>query len=216
MKPISIAIADDHPLVLNGLKTVLKQFGDRFELLWQAANGNEVLQKLEDYSLPDVLLLDIQMPEKDGMETCKIIHQKHPAVRVIALTNFEDVFYVKNMMKNGAQGYLLKTADIEVLLTAIETVYEGEEFFDEAIKSKLIQDSLFGKRRTGLTPLLTRREKEVLKFIIDEFTNPQIAEKLFLSLRTVEKHRTSLLQKLGVKNTAGLVKEAITKGFVDL
>ncbi len=216
MKPISIAIADDHPLVLNGLKTVLNQFANRFELLWQAANGNEVLQNLEDYSLPDVLLLDIQMPEKDGMETCKIIHQKHPAVRIIALTNFEDVFYVKNMMKNGAQGYLLKTADIEVLLTAIETVYEGEEFFDEAIKSKLIQDSLFGKRRSGLTPLLTRREKEVLKFIIDEFTNPQIAEKLFLSLRTVEKHRTSLLQKLGVKNTAGLVKEAITKGFVDL
>lgn len=216
MKPISIAIADDHPLVLNGLKTVLNQFANRFELLWQAANGNEVLQNLEDYSLPDVLLLDIQMPEKDGMETCKIIHQKHPAVRIIALTNFEDVFYVKNMMKNGAQGYLLKTADIEVLLTAIETVYEGEEFFDEAIKSKLIQDSLFGKRRSGLTPLLTRREKEVLKFIIDEFTNPQIAGKLFLSLRTVEKHRTSLLQKLGVKNTAGLVKEAITKGFVDL
>ncbi len=216
MKPISIAIADDHPLVLNGLKIVLNQFANRFELLWQAANGNEVLQNLEDYSLPDVLLLDIQMPEKDGMETCKIIHQKHPAVRIIALTNFEDVFYVKNMMKNGAQGYLLKTADIEVLLTAIETVYEGEEFFDEAIKSKLIQDSLFGKRRSGLTPLLTRREKEVLKFIIDEFTNPQIAEKLFLSLRTVEKHRTSLLQKLGVKNTAGLVKEAITKGFVDL
>lgn len=216
MKPISIAIADDHPLVLNGLKTVLNQFGNRFQLVWQAVNGKEVLQNLEDYSLPDVLLLDIQMPEKDGMETCKIIHQKYPAVRIIALTNFEDVFYVKNMMKNGAQGYLLKTADIEVLLTAIETVYEGEEFFDEAIKSKLIQDSLFGKRRSGLTPLLTRREKEVLKFIIDEFTNPQIAEKLFLSLRTVEKHRTSLLQKLGVKNTAGLVKEAITKGFVDL
>lgn len=216
MKPVTIAIADDHPLVLNGLKTVLQQFGDRFQLLWQAADGKEVLQNLEIYPLPDVLLLDIQMPEKDGMETCKIVHQKYPSIHIIALTNFEDVFYVKNMMKNGAQGYLLKTADIEVLLKAIETVSEGEEFFDEAIKSKLIQDSLFGKRRTGLTPLLTRREKEVLKLIIDEHTNPQIADKLFLSLRTVEKHRTSLLQKLGVKNTAGLVKEAITKGFVDL
>lgn len=216
MKPISIAIADDHPLVLNGLTTVLNQFGSRFQLLWQAVNGKEVLQKLQDYSQPDVLLLDIQMPEKDGMETCKIIHQQYPAIHIIALTNFEDVFYVKNMIKNGAQGYLLKTADIEVLLKAIETVYKGEEFFDEAIKNKLIQDSLFGKRRTGLAPMLTRREKEVLKFIIDEHTNPQIADKLFLSERTVEKHRTSLLQKLGVKNTAGLVKEAITRGIVDL
>ncbi len=216
MKPILIAIADDHPLVLNGLKTVLNQFGNRFQLLWEAVNGEEILQNLENFPEPDVLLLDIQMPQRDGMETCKIIHQQYPAIHIIALTNFEDVFYVKNMMKNGAQGYLLKTADIEVLLKAIETVYEGEVFFDEAIKSKLIQDSLFGKRRTGLTPMLTRREKEVLKFIIDEFTNPQIAAKLFLSLRTVEKHRTSLLQKLGVKNTAGLVKEAITKGLVDL
>jgi DNA-binding NarL/FixJ family response regulator len=216
MKPILIAIADDHPLVLNGLKTVLNQFANRFQLLWEATNGKEVLQNLESFFLPDVLLLDIQMPEKDGMETCKIINQKYPTIRIIALTNFEDVFYVKNMMKNGAQGYLLKTADIEVLLQAIETVYEGEEFFDEAIKSKLIQDSLFGKRRTGLTPLLTRREKEVLKFIIDENTTLQIADKLFLSLRTVEKHRTNLLQKLGVKNTAGLVKEAITKGLVEL
>lgn len=216
MKPINIAIADDHPLVLNGLKTVLNQFSNRFHLLWEALNGKEVLQNLEILPQPDVLLLDIQMPEKDGMETCKIIHQNYPAIRIIALTNFEDVFYVKNMMKNGAQGYLLKTADIEVLLKAIETVNEGEEFFDEAIKNKLIQDSLFGKRRTGLTPMLTRREKEVLKFIIDELTNSQIASKLFLSLRTVEKHRTSLLQKLGAKNTAGLVKEAITKGLVDL
>ncbi|MEJ7681670.1 MAG: response regulator transcription factor [Segetibacter sp.] len=216
MKPIFIAIADDHPLVLNGLKTVLSQFGNRFQLLWEAVNGKEILQNLESLPEPDVLLLDIQMPGRDGMEMCKIIHQQYPAIHIIALTNFEDVFYVKNMIKNGAQGYLLKTADIEVLLKAIETVYKGEEFFDEAIKSKLIQDSLFGKRRTGLTPMLTRREKEVLKFIIDEFTNPQIADKLFLSLRTVEKHRTSLLQKLGVKNTAGLVKEAITKGLVDL
>lgn len=216
MKPISIAIADDHPLVLNGLKTVLNRFGNRFQLLWEAVNGKEVLQNLEHFPEPDVLLLDIQMPERDGMETCKIIHQQYPAIHIIALTNFEDAFYVRNMMKNGAQGYLLKTADIEVLVKAIETVYEGEVFFDEAIKSKLIQDSLFGKRRTGLTPMLTRREKEVLKFIIDEYTNPQIADKLFLSLRTVEKHRTSLLQKLGVKNTAGLVKEAITRGLVDL
>lgn len=216
MKPISIAIADDHPLVLNGLKTVLHQFANRFELLWEAMDGKEVLNNIENFPLPDVLLLDIQMPEKDGMETCKIIHQKYPEIHIIALTNFEDVFYVKNMMKNGAQGYLLKTADIEVLLKAIETVYGGEDFFDEAIKSKLIQDSIFGKRRTSLIPMLTRREKEVLKLIIDENTNTQIADKLFLSLRTVEKHRTSLLQKLGVKNTAGLVKEAITKGLVDL
>lgn len=119
-------------------------------------------------------------------------------------------------MTNGACGYLLKTADIEVLLKAIETVSEGGEFFDEAIKQKLIQDSLFGKRRTGLAPMLTRREKEVLKLIINECTNAEIADTLFLSLRTVEKHRTSLLQKLRVKNTAGLVKEAITKGLVEL
>lgn len=216
MKLLSIAIADDHPLVINGLKTVLKQFNDRFGLVWEATNGNEVLHKLELLPQPDVLLLDVQMPGKDGIETCKIIHQKYPAIHIIALTNFEDVFYVRSMMKNGAQGYLLKTADIDVLLKAIETVYEGEEFYDEAIKAKLIQDSLFGKRRTGLVPMLTRREKEVLKLITDECTNAQIAEQLFLSLRTVEKHRTSLLQKLGVKNTAGLVKEAITKGLIDL
>lgn len=216
MKPLHIAIADDHPLVLNGLKTVLRQFPERFYLLWEAADGHAILKKLEDGLLPDVLLLDVQMPGKDGLETCKIIHQQYPEIRMIALTNFEDLFYVKSMMSNGAQGYLLKTADIDVLLDAIETVSEGGEFFDEAIKQKLIQDALFGKRRTGLAPMLTRREKEVLKLIVSECTNAQIADTLFLSLRTVEKHRTSLLQKLHVKNTAGLVKEAITKGLVDL
>lgn len=216
MKTLRIAIADDHPLVINGLKTVLKQFPQRFELLWEATNGHEVLKKLDEGLLPNVLLLDVQMPGKDGLETCKLIHQQHPDIHIIALTNFEDVFYVKSMMTNGAQGYLLKTADIDVLLKAIDTVSEGNEYFDESIKQKLIQDSLFGKRKTGLAPLLTRREKEVLKLIINECTNAQIADALFLSLRTVEKHRTSLLQKLHVKNTAGLVKEAITKGLVDL
>lgn len=216
MKPLCIAIADDHPLVINGLKTVLKQFPQRFSLLWEATNGHEVLKNLEEGVAPQVLLLDVQMPGKDGLETCKEIHQRYPHIHIIALTNFEDLFYVKSMMANGAQGYLLKTADIDVLLKAIETVSEGEDFFDEAIKQKLIQDSLSGKRKTGLAPLLTRREKEVLKLIINECTNAQIADALFLSLRTVEKHRTSLLQKLHVKNTAGLVKEAITKGLVEL
>lgn len=212
MNKISIAIADDHPLVLSGLKDVVNQFSERFELLWEAVDGLEVQKKIEASMLPDVLLLDINMPGKNGIELSRTIRKQYPSVKVIALTNLEEVHYARKILQQGASGYLLKTINLDELITAIEKVYEGDQYIDDQIRDKLVYESL-GRKSSSIHPMLTRREKEVLKLILEQYTNPEIAGKLYLSTRTVEKHRISLIQKFGVKNTAGLVKHAIELGF---
>jgi DNA-binding NarL/FixJ family response regulator len=123
--------------------------------------------------------------------------------------------YIKQMLRNGASGYLLKNVSAAKLANAIETVYAGEQYLDEAIRHQLLEEMLTGQKRAGYNIPLTRREKEILKMIADEHSNQEIADKLYISLRTVETHRLNLTQKLAVKNTAGLVKEAFKRGLVE-
>lgn len=205
---INVAIVDDQVIILNGLQKILADAAD-IKVGDVYTNGDALLEGIEK-TQPDVLLLDIQMPGKSGFELCEIISKKYPKLKMIALTNVDVLVQMKQMLQKGCRGYLLKDVSPEVLIKAIKTVHEGEIFLQEDFKLQLL-NSLSGQAGKQV---ITRREKDILKLIVEENTNQEIAGKLFLSLRTVENHRNNLLQKLNVKNTAGLVKVAITEGLV--
>lgn len=213
MNKIRLAIIDDHAVVLDGLKTMLNAFAN-LEVIYTTQSGNEILNHFQS-DAPDVLLMDIQMPEINGIDLCKQIMKQHPSVKVIAFTSFDDSNYVKQIFRSGAKGYLLKNSDKHTIVKAIETVMQDEEYMDDSIKKILLQESITGQRRSIFEVPLTKREKEILKLIAEGLSSQEIADKLFISLRTVETHRLNLNQKLDVKNTAGLVKEAIKRGLVD-
>lgn len=205
---IKVAIADDHFIVLNGIQKILAGRDD-IELVGTYNNGDVLLEALPTQQ-PDVLLLDIQMPGKSGIELAGIVSKKYPSVKIIALTNVDVLVQVKRMLKQGAMGYLLKDVDPDTLIKAIYTVHSGEQFIYEELKKQLLSNFTAAPSEK----MITRREKEILQLITEEFTNPEIADKLHISPHTVENHRNHLLQKLGVKNTAGLVKAAIEQGLI--
>jgi DNA-binding NarL/FixJ family response regulator len=213
MHKIPVALVDDHEVVINGLKAMFANFGE-IDVLFSANKGTTLFEKLKEQQ-PAVILLDIQMPEMSGVDICKLLHRQYPDVKVIAFSSFDDTHYVKQIIRNGAKGYLLKNADQHTILAAITAVEKGEEYIDDSIKKILVQESISGQRRSMFEIPLTKREKEILQLIADGLSNQEIADKLFISLRTVETHRFNLTQKLDVKNAAGLVKEAIKRGLVD-
>jgi DNA-binding NarL/FixJ family response regulator len=209
---VDIAIADDHLLVINGIRAVLEK-NDEINVLFFVTTGTELLRKLTECQ-PDVLLLDIQMPGMNGVDLCKAISKDYPQVKIIALTNFEQSSYVKQMIRNGAKGYLLKNIDGKTLARAIETVAKNQIFIQDQIQNNLLNEMITGTKATSQGVSLTKREVEILALVAKEFSNQQIADTLFISLRTVQTHRINLTQKLGVRNTAGLVKEAYKRGLI--
>ena len=208
---IKVLIVDDHQVVVDGLLRMLEQ-NPHIEVVGQAMNGPDALELLKS-SVVDVAVIDINLPGMDGLELCKAILKQNPNTKVLTLTTFNEVSFITRIMKNGASGYLLKNTSKDELIEAIQTVYKNEQYLSKEVKDKLISSS-FGKEETAFIPKLTRREKEVLKLIIDEMTTKEIAVKLFISDATVETHRLHLLNKLGARNTAGLVKTAIQKGLI--
>jgi DNA-binding NarL/FixJ family response regulator len=205
---ISLAITDDQVIILNGLQKILADVPN-IEITGIYNNGEELLEGLAKQQ-PDVLLLDIQMPGKSGIELSAIITKTYRNIKIIALTNIDVIAQIKKILQQGVMGYLLKDASPEKIVRAIETVYAGDQFIQEELKQQLLSSLSVSNAKQ----IVTRREKEILQLIVDEFTNQEIADKLYLSLRTVENHRNNLLQKLDVKNTAGLVKVAIQEGLV--
>jgi DNA-binding NarL/FixJ family response regulator len=213
MEMIKIAIVDDHEVVINGLRSMLSACED-LEVVYTTTQGNELMNFLAG-NQTDVILMDIQMPEISGIDLCKLTLKQFPDIKIIAFSSFDDTHYIRQILRNGASGYVLKNTDQKTLVTAIRTVSEGEEYIDETIKKILLHESITGQRRSMFEIPLTKREKEILKLIAEEHTNQQIADQLFISLRTVETHRLNITQKLGVKNAAGLVKEAIKRGLIN-
>jgi len=204
---INIIIADDHSIIRDGLRAMLEK--DSFcRIVGEAANGNELLDLLQKTSC-DVVCTDISMPQMDGVEATKQILKKFPKTKVICLSMHEEVGFIKQMMEAGAVGYVFKDSPKEELKLAIETVHGGKKYFNQKLFDILLNVESSGKA----TSVLSSREKEILKLIAEEYTNPEIAEKLFLSVRTVDTHRQNLIQKLDVKNTAGLVRYAIKSGI---
>lgn len=203
-----ILIVDDHQIVLDGLRSLLEAYKD-IDIIEEASSGDDALKKVYEGNI-DIVLLDINLPDKNGFEVCKEIKNYNKNVKVIALTMHGDAGYLSKMLKMGIDGYLLKNAGREEIITAITTVTEGSQYFSkEVINNMLLEKAQVQKKKTpDFIQKLTRREKEVLQLIVEEFTTDEIAEKLFISSTTVISHRQSLLRKLNAKNTAGLVKAA--------
>ena len=201
-----ILIADDHQLVIDGIKLMLSTEPD-LECAGEANDGSRALDMLPELQ-PDLVILDINMPGLNGIETCRKIRESHPNLRVLILSMLREVSLIKLVLKNGADGYLLKSAGRAEILDAIRKVRDGEKYFSPEV-SALVMESLSGARAKASEnpfPKLSRREKQVLRMIVDEYTTTEIAEKLFISFGTVETHRRNLLIKLGARNTAGLVR----------
>lgn len=205
-----IAITDDHPIVIEGLKNVLDS-EPGYQVVATYSNLEATRKGLQE-AKADLLLLDINLPDGNGAKICPELIKERPSTQIIGLTNLEDTAFIKLMLRNGARGYLLKNTRKEELIQAMDTVLSGEIYLPEKIKKLLVNESL-GKVQSHFIPKLTRREKEVLDLILSEYTTQEIAEKLFISTKTVESHRTNLLQKTGTRNTAGLVRIALEKGL---
>lgn len=209
---IKVAITDDHPIVIEGIKMMLKPNKD----ICIAQSFNNITEMFGGLNQEiQILLLDINLPDGNGIVACKELLDRFPNLKIIALTNFEDVSFIKQIIKNGAKGYLLKNTGKNELIEAVKTVLNGELYLQQNIKELLLNES-FGKATTSsfFIPKLTSREKEILELIIKEYTTEEMANKLFLSAKTIESHRSNLIQKLGVKNSAGLVRVAFEKGLI--
>lgn len=205
---IKIAIVDDHPLLIKGLQSML-QLNPDIEITGTYLNGKELLADIAKEQ-PDVLLLDIQMPGQDGEELAAILRQQYPAIMILVLTHMEHEYYIKALIKHGVMGYILKSSDEKVLLEAIRAAAKGQHYFDPMIRKQAAR----AQQSANQNPLLTRREKEILELIVLNHNSNEIASKLFLSKRTVDRHRENLLLKLDAKNFASLVKKAMDLGLI--
>ena len=173
-------------------------------------NGATLMESLKEEQ-PDVLLLDIQMEGQMGDELAPVLHRLYPEMMLLVLTNLEHRYYIKSMLQHGVRGYVLKSSDESILLEAIHTVARGDIYFDPSIRRQALKE----QKNVGASfPSLTRREKEILRLLTLDYSSRDIAEKLFLSNRTVENHRMHLLQKLDVKNSASLIKKAMELGLI--
>jgi len=211
---INILIADDHQLLIDGIKATLAGIDD-FNIVAEVYNGYQVLEKLDAGLAVDIILMDINMPKLDGLACTKMVKKKYPKIRIIALSQYDEKRFVKQMLKNGAMGYLLKDTGKDVLEKAIRTVNGGEPYFCERLSLRLINMELKMEDTKSLFPKLTEREIEILRLIGRELSSQEIAEKLFISFHTVESHRANLMSKAGVKNTAGLIRWATENDFLD-
>jgi two-component system, NarL family, nitrate/nitrite response regulator NarL len=210
---IKILIIDDHPLVIDGIKTMLK---DETYLQIEAAvkNGKDALDFLENKIAVDVILLDINLPDIDGLRLCELIRNKDKTVKIVGLTYVNEAGIITQLIRKGANGYLLKNMEREELIEAINRVMDGSVYLSKAANEKIIQQLQgLGLPQNGI-PALTRREKEILQLLCEGKTSQEIADKLFLSYYTVDTHRKNMLQKFNVHNTQSLMKVVRELGVI--
>lgn len=203
---IKLFITDDHYMVVEGIRSLL-QNEKSIEWMGHASNADSCLAFLKK-QLPDVILMDINMPGKSGIELCKEVKEKYPSVFIIGLSTFNQQSFIQKMMDNGASGYVLKNATQKELMEAIQAVAIGKTYLSEEAATSL------RKYAESEIPVITRREKEVLELIADGLTNGEIAQKLFISTTTVDSHRKNLLAKFEAKNTALLIRTAAQLHFI--
>ncbi len=212
---IKVFIVDDHKMVIEGLQLLLDNH-DEIVFTDYATSGKEALEKIS-ISKPDVVLLDVNMPNMNGFETCKKILQLDSEIKVIAISMHKESSLIKLMFGNGAKGYVLKNASQKEVIKAIKAVYNGKKYVDEEVNEILI-NSLTKSAKQKISnsfPKLSRREKDVLRLIMNEKTTQEIAEKLNISFGTVETHRRNMLIKTGARNTVGLVKLVFEYNLLD-
>lgn len=208
IKMTNILIADDHAMFADGISSILDTEVD-INVIGKCLDGPSVLEFLKDNKV-DVLLLDVNLPGMSGIDVCKTVTAKHPEIKVIAISMFNEESFVTEILNNGAKGYVLKNTGRDELLKAINTVLTGKSYFSddvtETIMKGLMSQRTGSKKAKKEIPKISRREKEVLDLIVKEHTTQEIANKLFISLKTVESHRSNLLAKMNARNTAGLVR----------
>ncbi len=216
MNVIKVAIADDHKIFRKGVILSLRPYTN-IKFVQEAENGQELIDGLAS-SEPDVILMDLRMPQKDGIETTKVVAKQYPNIHIIALTMYEDERFVSHMMEIGANGYLLKSADPSEIKKAIVEVATKGYYLNNFVNRILLKKS---HSRTKVIPnlntevTLTDRERDVVKYICMEFTAQEIAQKLDVSPRTVEAIKDRLMERFGAKNTAGLVFFAVKNNLID-
>ena len=216
MSKIKILIADDHKILRQGIRSLLAPQPD-FEVIGETADGPETLK--ETFKLkPDVVLMDIGMPNLNGFEATRQIKKKLPEVKVLILTMYQDDEYVLQALQSGASGYVLKDVAVEELVTAIRAVNNEQYYLSPSISRTVIDAYLRKTEKGGKEPseLLTAREREIVQLIAEGHTNKEIAAKLYISVKTVDAHRSHIMEKLDIHDVALLVKYAIRKGITDL
>ena len=216
-KKIRILIADDHHLVRAGIAVLLSGQQD-MEVIAEASSGREAVEKVKALS-PDIVLMDISMPTMDGIRAAQEILKIAPSMKILMLTQYEQEEYVKSVMHSGVSGYILKSSLLEDLTNAIRTVQKGKKFITPTVSEKMM-DAYFGNAGVSLpqnkAKRLTNREQEILQLVAEGCSNIEISKRLFISVRTVEFHRTNIMEKLGIHDTPNLVKYAILHKLIDL
>lgn len=204
---IKVFIVEDHQMVIEGIKALLEGEDD-IEWMGSAKLPQDLLLFLKSRQ-PDVILMDINLPQKNGLELCREVREKYPTIHIVALSVTNQPSIIKKMLENGASGYLLKDASKNEIIAALHQVVKGKDYV-----SFSVAEALKNNTPVNALPVLTKREKEVLELIADGLTNGEIAEKLFLTVATVDSHRKNMLTKFNVKNTAALVKLAIVNHLI--
>lgn len=217
--PIRVLLVDDHKMIRDGIRALLEDVAE-IQVVDEADNGKEALDLIRAGELkPDVVVMDVRMPQMSGIEATRIISEEFPDLPVLSLSMHDEVEYISKMLQAGAHGYMLKNAGKQELVMAIKKVANGEKYFSSEVSYAMMMNYIAGDGKKDRGPRdnvqLTKREEEIIKLIASEMTNQEIADKLSISLRTVDTHRRNLLQKLGVKNTAGLVRFAIQQRLID-
>ena len=214
--PYRIMIVEDHTILRQGLRVLLSSDPD-FEIVGEAEDGRESV-RLADTLAPDLIIMDLSMPKMTGTEAISEIKKRNTDTKIVVLTVHKGEDYVLSALKAGADGYVLKDANREELATAIKKVLEGKRYLSPDISGKVIEGYLEGKKALKTKTswdTLTQREREILKLIAEGYKNKEVAESLFISVKTVQKHRSNLMEKLDLHNTAALTVFAIEKGLVD-
>ena len=218
MESIKVLIADDHKLYREGIKALLDGETD-IDIILEANNGEAILQTLAEHPV-DIILMDIDMPGMGGVEATQAVKQQYPNTRILILSMYDDIDFILKVLKAGASGYLLKESENLDLHSAIKALAIGSCYYSDKISSKLshylvqLNEAELVAEVEEDAPSLTKREQEILALIGKEYTNVEIADKLFISTNTVFTHRKNLIKKLNVRNTAGLIRSATRFGFI--
>ena len=213
---IQVMVVDDHKMFVEGVQAIFSD-SSHIQVVKTVHDGNEVMKSIENTPNLDIILLDINLPNINGLELTKLISKKYPAIKILILSMYNNAEYIKEVLKEGASGYVLKNTDHEELLNAIQSVFAGNQFYSQSV-TQTMMNSFAKKSQINNTDILqvkiSKREKEILSLIIKEHTAQEIANMLFISLHTVETHRSNLMSKLGVRNSAGLVRVALENNLV--
>jgi two-component system response regulator NreC len=215
MPAIRVLVVDDHALFREGIRALLGSYDD-IEIAGEATDGKEALEKLRQIPV-NVVLMDIAMPNMGGLEATRRVRKDFPGVEVVVLTQYQDSEYVLSMLRAGAKGFVAKTATAAELVAAIRAVRNGESFLFPTAATAVVEGYLKGIE-TGQSEYerLTEREREVLQYVAEGRTNQEIADRLFISIKTVLRHRESVMEKLGFHNRTELIKYAISKGLIEM